>query len=33
MPGIEDLERIAKVEFAEIVKSVQPMGFKISTHI
>jgi hypothetical protein len=29
MPGVEDLKRIAKVEFAEIVKSVQPMGFKI----
>jgi hypothetical protein len=29
MPGIEDLKRIAKVEFAEIVKNVQSMGFKI----
>ena len=29
MPGIEDLKRIAKVEFADIVKSVQTMGFKI----
>jgi len=29
MPGIEDLKRIAKVEFAGIVKSIQTMGFKI----
>ncbi len=29
MPGIEDLKRIAKIEFADMVKSVQTMGFKI----
>jgi len=29
MPDIDNLERIAKVEFSDIVKSVQKMGFKI----
>ena len=29
MPGIEDLKRIAKIEFADAVRSVQSIGFKL----